>query len=124
MRCARLARYTLRRAHIVAALLGRLATLPEAVVRSLASCLDAGDDEVGEPSTLQTPQPCHMLVCSEVGSLALRELQLRPASPEAAVRGVPVLPHACSCGAESESCAKWQSAAQSYALPARQCGKL
>ena len=33
MRCARLAQYTLRRARVVAALLGRLATLPEAVVR-------------------------------------------------------------------------------------------
>ena len=33
-RCARLARYTLRRGRVVAALLGRLATLPEAVVRA------------------------------------------------------------------------------------------
>ena len=38
MRCARLAQYTLRRARVVAALLGRLATLPEAVVRIFYLC--------------------------------------------------------------------------------------
>ena len=38
VRCVRLAQYTLRRARVVAALLGRLATLPEAVVCTPHSC--------------------------------------------------------------------------------------
>ena len=81
MRCARLARYTLRRAHIVAALLGRLATLPEAVVRNLATCLDAGDEGVGSLAPCKPLSLATCLCAQRFGALHYESFSFPPLPP-------------------------------------------